>query len=311
MKIIERIILAISLFFLISCNSPQNYLNDAVDILKENSINKYSIDWEKLRNEVLEKGKKAKNIKETYPAIRFALSQVGDHHSFLMTPEQGKSFNNPNLSIPNISSELINNNIGYIKIPGFTGNRNERADKFAKNIQDKIRELDKNNIQFWIVDLGNDTGGNMWPMLLGLGPILGNGIFGYFVDADKNYLNWGYSKGSVFYNNKQLMKLSNPYLLKNNIKKLAVIISKQTASSGEAIATSFKGAKNTYFIGKSTYGVSTGNSVFKLNDGAMIFLTTTKFADRNKNIYGVSINPDLEVFYLHAKETAIEWIGEK
>ena len=76
MQIIERIILTISLFFLISCNSPQDYLNDAVDILKENSINKYSVDWEKLRNEVLEKGKNAKSIKETYPAIRFALSQL-------------------------------------------------------------------------------------------------------------------------------------------------------------------------------------------------------------------------------------------
>jgi C-terminal processing protease CtpA/Prc len=311
MRIVKSIILVASLSFFISCNSPQSYLNKAVDLIKEHSINKDSIDWIRFRKDVLEKGKDAETIKETYPAIRYALRKLGDHHSFLMTPEQCKTFNDSNLSLPKISSELIDNRIGYIKIPGFMGSVNERAYKFAQQIQDNIRELDKNNIQYWIVDLGDDTGGNMWPMLLGLGPILGDGIAGYFANSDNVYNSWGYSKGTVFCNKNPSMKLNEPYKLKNDIKKLAVIISNQTCSSGEATAVSFIGIKNSCLVGEPTCGNSTANQGFKLSDGAMIYLTVSKFADRNKKIYGVPINPDIIDFNWTAKKTAIEWIKKK
>ncbi len=311
MKMIKNFILGTTLGFFISCTSPQTYLNKAVDIIKENSINKNLIDWEKFRTDVLEKGKYAQSIKETYPAIQFALRQLGDHHSFLMTPNQFKNFNDPDLSLPKISSELIDNRIGYIKIPGFMGDRDERAYKFAQQIQDAIKELDQNNIQSWIVDLGDNTGGNMWPMLLGLGPILGDGVAGYFASENNIFISWGYSNGTVFSDKDQIMELNNPYRLRNNNKKLAVIISNQTCSSGEAIAVSFIGIKNSCFIGEPTCGNSTANAGFKLSDGAMIFLTVSKFADRNKKIYGDSIIPDIADSYsTTAKKTAIEWINK-
>jgi C-terminal processing protease CtpA/Prc len=311
MKLVERLTLVFLLLFIISCSSPEDYLNDAVDILKENSINKYTIDWDTLRIEVLEKGKNANNIKETYPAIRYALSQLGDNHSHFVTSEKYKSLNRSDFPVPSIKSILYNNNIGYIKIPGFRGTGNDPSEKFAQQIQNKIKELDQFTIQYWIVDLGDNTGGNVWPMLLGLSPLLREGITGYLVDADNNYFNWGYSKGGVFYNNKENMKLPNPYHLKNKIKKLAVIITRQTASAGEAIAISFKGSENSCFIGSHTWGVSTGNTGYELSDGARIYLTRTNFADRNKNIYGVSVKPDIEASYWDATETAINWINEK
>lgn len=115
----KNIILATLVVFFIGCTSPQTYLNKAVDVLEENSINRNSIDWVKFRNEVLEKGKEAESIKDTYPAIQYALGLLGDHHSFLMTPEQCKTFTDQKVSLPEISAELINDRIGYIKIPGF------------------------------------------------------------------------------------------------------------------------------------------------------------------------------------------------
>lgn len=311
MKLIKRLTLALFLLFFISCSTPEDYLNDAVDILKENSINKYTIDWDTLRIEVLEKGKNAKNIKETYPAIRYALSLLGDNHSRFMTSEEYKKYNRANISIPSITSKLYNNNIGYIKIPGFIGNGSEPSEKFAQQIQNKIKELDIFNIQYWIVDLGDNTGGYVWPMMLGLGPLLGEGVVGYLVDADSNYFNWMVKNGRVFHNNEKIMELSNPYCLKNKIKKLAVIIGSSTASAGEAIAISFKGSENSCFIGSPTWGVSTGTTGYELSDGAIIFVTRTNFADRNKNIYGVSVKPDIEASYRDARETAIKWINEK
>ena len=307
----KNIIFATLVVFFVSCTSPKTYLNKAVDIIEKNSMNKDSVDWVKFRNQVLEKGKNAESIKDTYPAIQYALELLGDHHSFLMTPEQSKTYVDQKISLPEISAELIDNRIGYIKIPGFSGDRNERALKFAQQIQDTIRELDKNNIKYWIVDLGNDSGGNMWPMLLGLGPILGDGIAGYFSSNNNGFIGWGYSKGSVFCNKNEVMKLNTPYKLRNKIEKLAVIISDYTGSSGEAIAVSFIGIKNSCFIGRPTYGNSTANGSFKLSDGAMIYLTVSKFADRNKKIYGVPIIPDIIDLNGTSKKTAVEWLNKK
>ena len=292
----------------IKINETEDYLNEVVDILKEHSICKYTIEWESLRNEVLEMGKNANNIEDTYPVIRYALSQLGDNHSLFMTPEEYKSYTRPDFPIPDIKSDLINNSIGYIKIPVFRGSGNDPAQKFAQQIQDKIKELDKSNIQLWIVDLKDNDGGNVWPMLLGLSPLLGEGILGYLVDADNNYINWGISNKQVFFNNILSAELPNPYCLKNKIIKLAVIISSNTSSAGEAIAVSFKGAENTCFIGSPTRGKSTGNTGYDLSDGARIYVTRTIFADRNKNIYGVPIIPDIDACYDHSKETAIKWL---
>ncbi|PLX03057.1 MAG: hypothetical protein C0595_08405 [Marinilabiliales bacterium] len=312
MKTIKRLSIAFFLLFIFSCSSnEEDYLNDAIDIIEENSINKYTTDWKTFRLDVLKKGRNAKSIKETYPAIRYALSRLADRHSRFKTAEEIKIANNPDRQIPNIETQLINNNIGYIKIPGFRGTEKVRAKIFAQQIQNKIEELDTNNIQYWIVDLGFDNGGYVWPMMLGLGPLLGDGISGYLVDADTNYFNWRIKDGELFHDKKQIMKLHNPYILKNRIKKLAVIISKHTASAGEAIAVSFKGSENSRFFGETTYGVSTGTTGYKLSDGAVIYVVRTKFADRNKNIYGVSVKPDVETSYWDAKETAIEWLNEK
>lgn len=297
------------MIFIIGCNSPQEYLNTAVDIMQENSINKYTINWDTLRNDVLEKGKDAKTIEDTYPIIQYTLNQLNDNHSRFNTAEEYKSFCCSNISIPSITSKLIRNNIGYIKIPGFKGSGSEPSIMFAKLIQNKIKELDNFNIQYWIIDLSDNDGGYVWPMLLGLGPILGEDTLGYLMDADSNYTSWSYLDGGIFFDNKRIMNLENPYQLKKRIKKLAVIIGRQTASAGEALVVSFKGSDNSCFIGRSTMGVSTGTTGYKLSDGAIIFVARTKFVDRNKNIYGESINPDIGASYWDATETAIKWIN--
>ena len=151
----------------------------------------------------------------------------------------------------------------------------------------------------------------MWPMLLGLGPILGEDTLGYFVNADRNFTPWIYANGSVFIGDKKMMTLNDPYVLKNHIKSIAVIIGNKTCSSGEAIATAFIGADNCKFFGEKTYGYSTGNADHKLSDGAVILLTESRFADRNKVIYGKSISPDVGDFSKSVINTAIKWINDK
>jgi carboxyl-terminal processing protease len=73
---------------------------------------------------------------------------------------------------------------------------------------------------------------------------------------------------------------------------VAVLIGPGTASSGEAVALSFRGRARTRFFGEPSAGLSTGNQVYPLPDGAQIVLTGVIMLDRNGRGDGERLMPD-------------------
>jgi hypothetical protein len=53
----------------------------------------------------------------------------------------------------------------------------------------------------WIIDLRGNGGGNMWPMLAGIGFVLGEGNLGYFVDGKSIEVAWRYQDGALYAQN--------------------------------------------------------------------------------------------------------------
>jgi len=148
----------------------------------------------------------------------------------------------------------------------------------------------------------------MWPMIAGVGPILGEGIAGYFIDPDDNQSSWSYSNGSSVINNFPLTTVSNPYQVMSPNPKVAVLVDSKVASSGEAVFISFIGRNKTRSFGESSCGLSTSNQTFNLSNGAQLFLTTAYMADRNFTKYGDSIIPDESINNDVLVERAIEWL---
>ena len=148
----------------------------------------------------------------------------------------------------------------------------------------------------------------MWTMLAGIGPILGEGVAGYFIDPDGRERSWGFRNGASVSNRNKVTRLNNSYELLVSKPKVAILLNSSVASSGEIIAVSFIGRENTKSFGSATSGLSTSNSKFRLSNNAILYLTTTYQADRNKKKYGVPIIPDV----ISSNETiineAIAWI---
>jgi C-terminal processing protease CtpA/Prc len=135
----------------------------------------------------------------------------------------------------------------------------------------------------------------MWPMLAGVGPLTGEGVLGSFLAADGTRTPWMYENGEVKAGNEVLLKLPNPYKVKNQQAPVAILVSERTASSGEAILVSFIGRPNTRIFGVPTAGLSTANQNITLVDGAQLILTTAVFADRRGKLYGKQIVPDVDL----------------
>ena len=187
---------------------------------------------------------------------------------------------------------LIDDSYGYLKIEGFEGDEALQK-KLATDIQDVIASLDQGHLKGWIVDLRLNGGGNMHPMIAGLGPLLGNGDLGSFLGPNENP-KWSYRDGSEIVG-KETQVTIKPYLLKNTNLPIAILISPMTASSGEATAISFIGAPHTTVIGTPSAGLTTGNTMETLSDGAAINLCECVEADRTGKKYGGSITPKLIV----------------
>lgn len=136
------------------------------------------------------------------------------------------------------------------------------------------------------------TGGNMLPMLTGLGPILGEGELGAFVDPSGTTMLWRYHDGQIRIGEWAGVKYDAPYLPKQVHVPVAVLSSRLTASSGELVLLAFRGRAQTRSFGEETAGVPTANQGMHLRDGAMIHLTLALGADRTERIYDGPLAPD-------------------
>lgn len=291
------------------------YLDQALDLMQEHSINKASIDWDALRNRTYHRAYGAQTIPDTYQAIQYALADLGTNHSYLMTPEQVAQMEEGALvaSIPGPEGKLIAERLGYVYLPSWAGTR-ESADKHATAVQQIIREVDAGNPCGWILDLRMNSGGAMWPMLAGIGPILGDGVVGYAIAPDGSTDEFSYRDGQALLNGEvETGVLGESYVLNEQLPSVSILTGPSTCSSGEAIAIVFRERPNTRSFGKATAGLSTGTMEIELSDGAWMILAHNTFADRTGHPYGSKVIPDEIVHQSSGEEdatlqAAVDWL---
>jgi hypothetical protein len=274
----------------------RSYLNAALDTMQLHSINRYRIDWPHVRNWTFHRAGAAQTFRDTYDAIRFALGELGDNHSFFWVPDSFPIRAPPEAPVnPPPQGERREDSVGYLMIPWFSIFAID-ADpvRFADQVQAIIQQVDTTGLCGWVVDLRGNGGGSMWPMLAGVGPVLGEGTVGYFVDPDSNWTPWYYRDGeSGLHDTLGMTQVSGqPYELLYAMPTVVVLTGPGTASSGEAIVTAFRARPNTRSFGLSTHGLSTANRDFRLIDGALLILTVSAFADRARQVYGGVMEPD-------------------
>jgi len=285
------------------------YLDAMLSLMESNSINRKTIDWTAFRSRVRTEAGDARTIPELYGAIRVALGLLADNHSFYIAADGSSITNSQRACGARISGAVaVPATIGYVSVGGFSGTAAE-ATAFAGAIQAAIRQADRAGLSGWIVDLRGNTGGNMWPMVAGLGPVLGEGTAGFFIDPDGVGVPWGYRDGASFAGGGELQRVSDPYRLIRTEPRVAVLTDGVVVSSGEATAIAFKKRPNTRSFGLATCGLSTANTTYRLSDGATLFLTTAVMADRERTRYGNPVPPDeTHPDLTQALASAVAWL---
>lgn len=178
-----------------------------------------------------------------------------------------------NVTLPSIAYEMAAEGIGYIRIESF---EKETAAQFEAAVE----SLAGQGMESLVIDLRYNGGGLVDSVVDILDDILPEGLLVY--TEDKNGKREEYrSDGET--------KMDYP---------LAVLINQDSASASEIFAGAIKDYQYGTLIGTTTFGKGIVQTIFRLEDGDAVKLTTAKYFTPNGNyIHGVGIEPDVTLEY--------------
>ncbi len=178
------------------------------------------------------------------------------------------------IEIQSVKTDLLENNIGYIRLTSFNENSSEQ-------IEDKIKDLEKNhNIKTYILDLRNNPGGLLSQAIRIADFFLDNGeIVSTKSRQQSENRKWFANKGDL-----------------TNGKTLMVLINYGSASASEIVAGALKDHKRAIILGENSYGKGSVQSIIPLKNKGAIRLTVAKYyLPSGKSISEVGVSPDIEI----------------
>lgn len=177
------------------------------------------------------------------------------------------------IEVPTVSSEVFDNNVGYLKITEFD---EVTYSQFVEN----MAELRAQNIEGLIIDLRSNPGGNLSTVCDIARQLLPKGVIVYTEDREGNredYTCDGQNEIDI---------------------PVVVLVNQYSASASEILAGAIKDYNLGKLVGKTTYGKGIVQRIFDLRDGTAVKLTVSSYFTPNGiNIHGVGIEPDVEVEY--------------
>ena len=178
------------------------------------------------------------------------------------------------IQVQSVKSELIDNNIGYIRLTSFNENSSEQ-------IKERINKLNKDkNLKGYILDLRNNPGGLLSQAIKISDFFLENGeIVSTKSRKVSENRKWFAKKGDI-----------------TNGKTLIVLINYGSASASEIVAGALKDHKRAIILGENSYGKGSVQSIIPLKNRGAIRLTIAKYyLPSGKSISEVGVTPDIEV----------------
>ena len=178
------------------------------------------------------------------------------------------------IEIQSVKADILENNIGYIRLTSFNENSSEQ-------IQKNIKKLENNkNINAYILDLRNNPGGLLSQAIKISDFFLNNGEIVSTKSRKKSEnRKWFAKKGDI-----------------TNGKTIIVLINYGSASASEIVAGALKDHKRAIVVGENSYGKGSVQSIIPLkNDGAIRLTVAKYYLPSGKSISEVGVSPDIEI----------------
>ena len=183
-----------------------------------------------------------------------------------------------NIVMQSVRSEVMDGNIGYIRISSF-------EEKTAEDFKQQLRDLELKGVKGLVIDLRDNGGGLVESSVDIADMLLGEGVVTYTEDRQKNKEYYKSTAGAT----------NLPYV---------VLVNGGTASASEILTAAIKDHKAGKIVGTTTYGKGIIQSVEQLSSGDAVKMTIMQYFSPDGNvIHKVGIKPDFEVEALADDQT--------
>jgi len=178
------------------------------------------------------------------------------------------------IKIKSLEGEMINSDIGYIKIETFM---NENT---ANDFQIKIKELENQGMKGLILDLRNNPGGLLSEAV---------GVASQFIPQDK-VITYTIDKYENKYESLSVGGIAEGM-------PLVLLVNNGSASASEVVTGALRDYDAAIIVGKTTFGKGIVQQPFKFKNGiGGLKITVSKYYTPNgENIHKKGISPDFEV----------------
>ena len=178
------------------------------------------------------------------------------------------------IKIQSVKSEIIDKNIGYIRLTAFNENSSAQIKKNVNNFKKK------ENINGYILDLRNNPGGLLSQAIKISDFFLSEGEIVSTKSRKQNEnRKWFAKKGDII-----------------DGKTLIVLINGGSASASEIVAGALKDHKRAILLGENSFGKGSVQSIIPLKNKGAIRLTISKYyLPSGKSISEVGVSPDISV----------------
>jgi len=178
------------------------------------------------------------------------------------------------IQIKSVKAELLEKNIGYIRLTSFNENS-------SKQIKKEIGKLKKNNnLKAYILDLRNNPGGLLSQAIK---------ISDFFLENGEIVS----TKGRKASENRRWFAKQGDL---TDGKALIVLINYGSASASEIVAGALKDHKRAILLGDNSYGKGSVQSIIPLkNDGAIRLTIAKYYLPSGKSISEVGVSPDIMI----------------
>ena len=277
-------------------STPYGYVKSSIRI-----IDKYALyadgDWSVERKTYLDEAKSLDNFDEAHELVKNALAFAGGKHSTLLAPVTDTA------SYEEMAPEayMLEDGIAYVKLPAHSGVK-VSDDVYTHTVLDFLQgHLDAAGV---VIDLRDNRGGNMYPMISAVAPLLPDGILLKFQTRKRTSpISLDFVVRSMGLNPVEMAKFPGD-------TPIAILTNDMTGSSGEATLLCFRGLENARTFGAPTAGYASSNQVFPMSDGYSLVLTIGRDVARTGEVFcDDPIEPD--VLTESPLEDAVAWIQRR
>lgn len=289
-------------------------VREALAVLSSKAMGAAAVRWQEMEQELLASVRAGDPPTAAYDAVIRAVRALDDKHARFepSVPPSAPLTPPPAVAVDPASridrspspptrttAEMLPDGVAYVVVPGcFTGDASGLR-SFARHTRDEIVRVAALRPTAWVIDLRLNGGGNVWPMILGMRPLLPEGglmtmhdpagaVSTFGVSGDSAWIDWGAGPEPQL----QVASDDAPPEPGWFDGRLAVLLGPWTMSSGEALAICLRARHETRFFGEPTAGLTTVTNIFPLSDGSRLILSVAQMGDKSSHKVLGRIDPD-------------------